>query len=629
MRIAGLRVRNWMRFLGTHELDLGPGVYAVVAQHQDDPGRSNWLCKSGLLAAIRFALFGTVPTDTIDQAISRGTDKLDVDLETDDGMFIARSRAMGVSKKVLKVIVPGLDGGEREFNGDDAQVAINERLGIDEDDFLATSFFEQKEMSRFVKIKPADRTAIVNGWLKLERLERACRFASDDLAAAGREVTGYQESLCRLTERRTMLGNATDQRALEQQLVGMLSEAEEANRVREASVVAHARWEQDCARVQLREKLSADLRQAIEDRQQLPEPPVLDPLVQEVQEAHGHLMAANTEMKRAAAVARGEFDGVCPVAGIQCPAQGQINQDRKQARAQLDERRKTTDQARVKLDTAEAALREAQQQVERMRSANARVNGLTQRIGDEECGIPGREPVVLKASPVSETVSKLAMVRTTLGEIERNAQEQQELKDKVGLVERRLALLRVATVVLGRRGAQRVLADRACQAFEHGANERLARAGIDLRVKLVWGRPTQSLEEACGVCGEAYPSSAKVKECPKCGAQRGLKSDEKLHVDLSDRSGAAEDLAGIALQLAAAAWLRSRRGAAWSVLVLDEPFGSLDSTNRRALAASLNTLLLDGFDQAFIVAHSPDILDALPHRVEISADDKWSKVTAA
>lgn len=54
MRVSGLALSNWMPFI-----EPDAEVYAVVAEHAHDVGRSNWMGKSSLLAAVRFALFGT------------------------------------------------------------------------------------------------------------------------------------------------------------------------------------------------------------------------------------------------------------------------------------------------------------------------------------------------------------------------------------------------------------------------------------------------------------------------------------------------------------------------------------------------------------------------------------------
>ncbi len=92
-----------------------------------------------------------------------------------------------------------------------------------------------------------------------------------------------------------------------------------------------------------------------------------------------------------------------------------------------------------------------------------------------------------------------------------------------------------------------------------------------------------------------------------------------MRIELTQRSGAAEDLAGLAVQIAASAWLRESRGSAWRSIAIDEPFGSLDSCHSRALGAHLAALLAGkhGFLQSFVVAHDRASLDAFPSRIEI------------
>ncbi len=155
--------------------------------------------------------------------------------------------------------------------------------------------------------------------------------------------------------------------------------------------------------------------------------------------------------------------------------------------------------------------------------------------------------------------------------------------------------------------------------IETAANAMLAGAGVDLSIAIRWGNPSSTtLAPSCDGCGHVY-QGVKQKNCPRCEAVRGPKLDDKLEVELSDRSGAAEDLAGIALQLAASAWLRARRGAAWAMVAIDEPFGALDVSNGRALAVHLAGMLSRGaFRQGFVIAHTPAAMDALPSRLQVT-----------
>jgi ABC-type nitrate/sulfonate/bicarbonate transport system ATPase subunit len=99
-----------------------------------------------------------------------------------------------------------------------------------------------------------------------------------------------------------------------------------------------------------------------------------------------------------------------------------------------------------------------------------------------------------------------------------------------------------------------------------------------------------------------------------------VKLIDRPHVQLSDVSGAARSLGGVALQLAACRWLLRERMSSWSTVVVDEPYGDLDPRHRRALSGHLVGLLRSGFMQSFVISHSPDTTNALPGRIEIVSD---------
>jgi DNA repair exonuclease SbcCD ATPase subunit len=109
---------------------------------------------------------------------------------------------------------------------------------------------------------------------------------------------------------------------------------------------------------------------------------------------------------------------------------------------------------------------------------------------------------------------------------------------------------------------------------------------------------------------------------------RGPKLDEKLDFALSDRSGAAEDLAGFHLQVATAAWLYGRRGVPWRVIAVDEPFGALDEAHRRSMGVHVVGLLRTryAFEQAFVIAHDTASTDAMPARIRIIAGRDGSRI---
>ncbi len=199
------------------------------------------------------------------------------------------------------------------------------------------------------------------------------------------------------------------------------------------------------------------------------------------------------------------------------------------------------------------------------------------------------------------------------------------LNDEASLRKRRV-ILGDAVQLLGKAGLQQKLGEIALANVETGANAMLLSAGIQLTVQVLWAVHHQGLAKHCDKCGTAYATSARVKACTRCGATRGPNVTAKLVIDLSNRSGAAEDLAGIAVGLSASVWLRSKRAASWGSVCIDEPFGALDQHNKKALSVHVASLLKQSFSSAFIVAHDREILDALPQRITIVGTDKGSTI---
>jgi hypothetical protein len=277
------------------------------------------------------------------------------------------------------------------------------------------------------------------------------------------------------------------------------------------------------------------------------------------------------------------------VNGCDCPIKDSINADNATARRRFDE-------SKAVLSAAESKLREARAAEAEARRLRAARNALV------------------------EADRILKQYDATLASIERHRAALHALQPDV-------VAHREALVLLGPAGLQRRLARGALDAMEDRANEAFDTCGIDLAVTFEWERPTQQPNDACDVCGLAFPKSAKVKTCGECGAARGPKMEQKLRCVVDPKSGGADDLGGLAGRLGVAAWLRNQRGSSWGVLCLDEPIAALDAYNRTALMRRLQQLAAAaGFEQVFIVAHDRASLDALPNRILITGTPGGSRV---
>jgi exonuclease SbcC len=84
-------------------------------------------------------------------------------------------------------------------------------------------------------------------------------------------------------------------------------------------------------------------------------------------------------------------------------------------------------------------------------------------------------------------------------------------------------------------------------------------------------------------------------------------------------SGGEEDLANLVLRLAISQMIAERAGQAFSLLVLDEVFGSLDDTRRQNVVALLRRLQ-DRFEQVILITHIEDVRDGFDQVMEVRQD---------
>ena len=649
---------NFGRYRGEHAVDLSAGVYAVMARWHDSPQRSNWGGKSQLLELFPFAFYGQHRHRTEDEWITRGERvgwvRLTLDVEG-QAVVIERRRLMGQSTKLSVLDGTAVDdaGQPRKLLGNEAQDFVIALLGLTERDFFATCFIGQKQMSRFVTEKPEKRMDLVIEWLRMQALEEAhadaqarlnesvmaltrlevehatARTAIQDAAAVAKDHSkDVAEMLAELiAQQEEAVGEAQGVvQALEQQRERTLAQSREYEDAREfARVAAEGK--------RLREKLE----QANE--------PVLDQQLTQcrarLDDVTGGVRAASDACARLQRVAAGEFDGNCPVAPVSCPIAAQINGMRDENRAAYEAAHRAFDDARAQkeslqrshdqtqsivgsLNRDKATLAQLAQQAKRLRPAAVQVAQLGQQTE-----VPPDDTDLAKAR--ADVVTQQVTLERLRGELTRVGQARTKmatLQQHIDATRARVELLTEAAHILGRTGAQREIARKMLAAIETSANQALEECGVDLRVQVRWSYEGQGLARECEACGNPFPSSAKVKVCTRCGAERGQNTINRLDVVLSDRSGAAEDLAGIAIQLAACAWLRQERDSQLSLAILDEPFSSLDQQHKQALAAHLTVMLgrAYGVQQAFIVSHDASVAEALPCRVQILAGPDGSSI---
>ncbi len=619
--VTRIELDNWGPFRGKHTIELEPTVYAVVAQHENDPERSNWVGKTWFLNSMLFALTGLKPDSckSEDGWITDGEDTGGVQLWCDDGTHIERNRKRGRSTQ----LVVTLAGGKPQKQAV-AQDNLYIAMGMDADDLLATSFIRQKATSRLITEDPAVRTKAIGGWVELGPLQLAEAWLRKQLnellkqergLELGDEPAGILGMLkTKLVEANAGLKEVTDDR-----------DAAQRDLVQLTTWHRHQDDATEFEEVQARGKVV----RADDDAYQAPDMDATREAQAVAAKAKGDALDREAELKE---LVHGEWDGKCPLTCQGCPAEVEVRAVGASMEMELSEAELVLDEAAGKADTAQTALDDA---LRGSHDSVARAAELVTLRSKAEQLLDGKEYIAEHGPPptADESVEQLQDLNTEVSTWTQSvadltaaiaahaayAAKAEQLAERRATFEGTIRTHQEALAVVGRLGAQREVAEGALARIERGANTLLTDSGIDLQVAVRWAREGRGLATHCESCGSAFPTSQRVKTCDICGATRGPKLVEKLDIRPSNYSGAADDIAGLAFQLAASSWLRVKRSASWASACIDEPFASLDKANSRALSTHLHTLIRGNyaFDQGFLVAHDAQAMESLPARIQI------------
>lgn len=648
-----LRVKNLYCFKGEHSVALEPTVYAVMAQADDNPERSNWLGKSTLLLAFAYALFGWHTKRTDNEIITNGQDECAVSLRLNDGSIIERTKPNGKSEQ-LKFTAHG----KKPIMQAQAQKAIEQHIGVSADNFMAMYFFEQKRIGSLVSAKGAERASIVEGWLAEEldpiiRLNdaavKAHKKATVELADAEREIFGLKADWDRLMldvvgkeDRGADIRGMIDDQlvAAESNYTAKKLELDAARKVVTEEAV---RARLDSEKAKKAAEYKAIVETGLEVRAEFDMIPAdAQAKFEKAQGLYSAAMLAHQEaQKELRRVESGnyDFDGQCPIACKACPATAWVSEQAISKAAVATAQTKAREAAKRRQETG-AVSQAAQTEALKRAALETRLTALrakAEQLADDVDDVEESEGEEKKPSRAGERVAALETALEGLAEKVRQLKEDKDwaakvvarvwdLETQIARAKDRRALTLEAAQLTGRTGAQQAIQEIVMAAIETIANGLMSNAGIQLQIVVKWEQETNGLAKVCPSCGTAFSASQRVKACDSCGATRGPNVQSKLIIEPSNRSGAAEDLAGVALGIAASRWLRAQRGSQWSAVFIDEPFGSLDAHNRSALGSHIVSMLRTEFCSAFVVAHERSVLTAMPAQIKIRAGHGYSRI---
>lgn len=260
----------------------------------------------------------------------------------------------------------------------------------------------------------------------------------------------------------------------------------------------------------------------------------------------------------------------------------------------------------------------------------ARAAKLATQIERESLLGEERERVRVTLAHIDEAIGLLTARRSAMGFSEETFVALRERHDAAA------AALHEAELASATANAERTAAYTAKESAEL-AREELARAEAQLAELTRDRRLHEELDRAFGEIRTDLNQEMRPELSDRASTYiRDLTDGRYSEIELDDQynvivledaipkpviSGGEEDLANLVLRLAISEMIAERAGQAFSLLILDEVFGSLDETRRHNVVDLLRRLQ-DRFEQVILITHIETVREGLDRVVSVRYDEE-------
>jgi DNA repair exonuclease SbcCD ATPase subunit len=672
MQLKRLKIHNFMR-IREAELDFsGKDVIGILAKGMFDEKRSNYLGKSTILEAMRFAITGKSRASKAVQLIHFGekTMEIELDLESDSGEIYTIRR--GVDHKGKGLTEVGWGDKKRE-----SQQTINDLLGIDEKDFDMTFFFKQAEINKFMALGSAEQKKMMMKWQKNDHWQEKEKAVNEDIKKY-KEKIKEEEIILRNLE--LNIGNVEDiegslfytsqQVSAKEELLGVakkklktlnenasVSENEYKRIKRELSNTA--------SKLEKVEKKLAEVKKAAMTVDNLEDElaPINFKGLKEAEEKHNlkGLSATSESFRLSEKIEKikKSGNGLCPILDEECD---RLNLSEEQIDKMLSEARRLADlgkrekiiardikeehdeyyklweelkEAREKLDHEDMLLENSRMLKEEIQSYkealdsydpdfNKNLANLTSKIDALEYEIP-------------DLKDELSVLKHKYGEYEKNEKEIEKLRSS--LIKRNTILsdLQYVSFTFGKNGIPSLEIENSFQEIEEEINYMLEEIDQTLSIECKPDRELKTWEELCLSCGHKYEKGTKKHSCKKCGTPRRKKRKDELQLNVIQNhnempfemcSGGLKTITSLCVRTALTMLLKRQNGTNLNVLFLDEIDSALDESNKEKIKKIVSQVFIKklGFKQIFWISHDKTISEAVPHTILVKGYEDYSEL---
>jgi len=264
----------------------------------------------------------------------------------------------------------------------------------------------------------------------------------------------------------------------------------------------------------------------------------------------------------------------------------------------LEEAERLINRVREDLSKAEGAVQELHHSLEldvqKRQSLSVGLNLLPQLVNDLSQAENEHKALTVKQKQAQEVVGSVKGKLQRCSELEVKKKEKERLLDQAAKQEQ---IYQELAKAFGKRGIQAWLIEMALPEIEAEANRLLARMTDNrMHVKIETQRETKK--------GDVIETlDINISD------ELGMRSYEMF-------SGGEAFRINFAIRIALSKLLVRRAGAPLPTLVIDEGFGTQDSTGMEKIKEAINSIQ-DDFDKILVITHVEELRDAFPTRIDV------------
>lgn len=583
MIVEKLALQSFMGYTKRVELDFrGKRTISITGSNESG--------KSSILQAISYGLYGKTRADSELSLINSFSDTplvVDIKVRLDNGKLLEITR--GRTRKNEAILkVAGHGGRSRELNSH-----IIDQLGLVHEDFVALSYFVQGDIHQFMT---QDKRAYFQRWT----------------TGLGYWKTLEDEASGRLQDANRVLMKARN--AVAAAVAAMGDEDEIIKRELRTRKLSEEAQERETIRSQQVSTLLAKTQKE-QDREEICD--AVDDLKSHVEDLTEEIFSIGTIIKRLESELKQIGSSQCPILNKKCELLWQDKGKQKCSKlsGQLDRYKEKKSAKEDKLSACNEKLSSLQAKLKKKSDPRLKekLRGARQEYG-------------LAQSEMRRAINEHAVARVALENLESAKKVIDKLRSEEDDAIATTRQWQFIKYMCGRSGIPSMLIQGELDHVENRCNWVLERLGYPKRIKFSAYRELQSYEQVCPKCGG---DEWRRGLCRGCGADRPRKRRDEPTITVLDgtterpfalESGGAQVLQSFAARMAGSLFRASMTGVPVRMIMLDEVFSFLDSTNRQ----NLMSLVLDklatefGLEQQFVVTHHEDVVSAVQNSLHVS-----------